>query len=164
MLSPVLISVEDWDKFQKKQNLLERDLRDVQDCSDIFCNPLWHTFGTALCEQLKPLPFWIAGVIASWSPDSWGLLGISAYTWKSIVPQLMGSHTWLTWATFTHLWKKKQTFPVQMDLHACSWGGCSGFSVNFEIGVEICWLLHKVSGTLAAVSDFIFQRKAETST
>lgn len=40
-----------------KQNLLESDLREVQVCSDIFCNLLWHVFDMALCEQLKLLLF-----------------------------------------------------------------------------------------------------------
>lgn len=69
------------------------------------------------------------------------------------------SHTW-SWASFTHLWKKEQTSPVQLDIHACSWGGCSAFSVHFETGVEFCLWLHMVTGTLAAISDFIFQWNA----
>lgn len=36
--------------------------------------------------------------------------------------------------------------------------------VNFEIRGGICWLLHMVSGALAAISDFVFQRKTGAST
>lgn len=67
----------------------------------------------------------------------------------------------VSWATFTHLWKKKQTSPVQFGLHACSWGGCSGFNVNFETGVEVFSLLHMVTGILVAISDFIFKKMQE---
>lgn len=79
----------------------------------------------------------------SWEPDS---------TPENLLcPSWWESHTWLSWATFTDLWKKKKTSPVQVDLDACSWGDCLGFNVNFETGVEVCctwslgyWLLFQI--------------------
>lgn len=50
---------------------------------------------------------------------------------------------------------------MKLNLHACSWGGCSGCNVNFETGVEVCLLLHVITETLAAILDFFSKKMQE---
>lgn len=97
-----------------------------------------------------------------------GLLGNLTIHLKIFLSQLMGiTHLVVMGHLYTSV-KKEANLSCAAG-PACllligRGGGCSGFNVNFETGIEVCSLLHTVTGTLAAISDFIFQKNAGTST